>query len=125
MSCSHQSSHSQVAAIIEHGPDGYSAPLTMLVIAATAYGILAGGTSLDDINALRDDMDEDMANSAYGKGVKARNIPLLKMISTVLLTLIGVAELCATFTFATAIGFIPPMFITNRHSWGISSAPAR
>ena len=97
----------------------------MLVIAATAYGILAGGTSLDDINALRDDMDEDIENSAYGKGVKARNIPLLKMISTVLLTLIGVAELCATFIFATAIGFIPPLFITNRHSSGISSAPSR
>ena len=87
-----------IAAIIELGPDGYSAPLTMLVITLTAYGILAGGTALDDIINLRDDMDEDMANSSYGKGVSARNIPALKMISTVLLALIGLAELYAIFT---------------------------
>ena len=87
-----------IAAIIELGPNGYSAPLTMLVITTTAYGILAGGTALDDVNALRSDMDDDMANSTYGKGVNARNIPALKMISTVLLSLVGVAELYAIFT---------------------------
>ena len=87
-----------IAAIIEFGPAGFSAPLTMLVIATTAYGILAGTTALDDLISLRDDMDEDMANSAYGKGVNARNIPALKMISTALLALIGAAELYAIFT---------------------------
>jgi hypothetical protein len=87
-----------IAAIIEFGPDGFSAPLTMLVIATTAYGILAGTTALDDLIALRDDMDEDMANSAYGKGVKARNIPVLKLVSAGLLGLIGIAELYSIFT---------------------------
>lgn len=87
-----------LAAIIELGPDGYSAPLTMLVVAAAAYGILAGGTALDDIINLRGDMDEDMAKTTYGKGVSARNIPALKTISAVLLGLIAVAELYAIFT---------------------------
>lgn len=87
-----------LAAIIELGPDGYSAPLTMLVIATTAYGILAGGTALDDVVNLREDMDEDMAQSSYGKGVNARNIPALKLLSAVLLGLVGLAELYAIFT---------------------------
>lgn len=84
-----------LAAVIELGPGGYSAPLTTMVIATAAYGILAGGTALDDILALRDDMDDDMAATKYGAGIKARNIPALKMTSTVLLALIGVAELFA------------------------------
>ena len=87
-----------IAAIIEFGPGGYSAPLTCLVIAISAYGILAGGTALDDIINLRDDMDEAMAGSAYGAAVKARNIPMLKTVSSVLIGLVGVAELFALFT---------------------------
>ena len=87
-----------LAAVIELGPDGYSAPLTMLVVTIAAYGILAGGTALDDIINLRGDMDDDMAQTAYGKGINARNIPALKMVSTVLVALIGVAELYALFT---------------------------
>lgn len=87
-----------LAAVIELGPGGYSAPLTMLVVAATAYGVLAGGTALDDVINLRDDMDDTIAQTAYGKGVSARNIPMLKTISAVLLALIGLAELYAIFT---------------------------
>ena len=86
-----------IAAIIEFGPGGYSAPLATLVVAVTLYGILAGGVALDDINNLRQDLDEDTANTAYGRGLMARNIPLLKMISTVLLALIGAAELYTIF----------------------------
>ena len=86
-----------LAAVIELGPAGYSAPLVTLVIATAAYGILAGGTALDDIIALRDDMDDGMAATAYGGGVKARNIPALKLTSSVLLGLIGLAELYAIF----------------------------
>jgi len=84
-----------VAATLHFGADAYSAPLTMLVIAITAYGILAGNTALNDLIALRDDMEEDMATTAYGKGVATRNIPALKMISTVLIGLTGLAELAA------------------------------
>lgn len=86
-----------VAAVIELGGGGYSAPLTMIVIAITAYGILAGGTALDDLNALKDDMDDEMGATKYGGVVKSRNINALKMISTVLIALIGLAELYAIF----------------------------
>lgn len=84
-----------IAAMIEFGPGGYSAPLITLTIAATLYGILAGGSALDDMIALRADMDEATANSNYGKAVAARNLPMLKMVSTVLLALVGLAEVAA------------------------------
>jgi hypothetical protein len=87
-----------IAAILAFAPGGLSLPLAALVIAITAYGILAGGTALDDIIALRDDMDDKMAATAYGKGVASRNIPALKMISAVLVGLIGLAELIAALT---------------------------
>lgn len=83
------------AAVIHLGPDGFSAALAMLVIATSAYGILAGGVALDDIINLRADMDEKIAGTAYGQGIKARNIPALKMTSAVLIGLIGLAELLA------------------------------
>lgn len=84
-----------IVAIIQLGPDSYSTPLTMLVIATAAYGILAGGTALDDIINLRDDMDDDMAKSSYGTGVNARNIPAIKITSAVFLGLIGLVEFFA------------------------------
>lgn len=84
-----------IAAVIELGPDGFSLPLAALIIAITAFGILAGGTALDDLIALRGDMDDKMAKTAYGKGVNARNIPALKMISAGLVGLVGLAELVA------------------------------
>lgn len=77
--------------VATHFGEGYSAPLMVLAIAITAFGILAGGVALDDIIAIREDMPEDVANSAYGKAVKARNLPALKMISAVLVGLSGLA----------------------------------
>jgi hypothetical protein len=84
-----------IGAVLHLGPDAYSAPLLVLTIATTAYGILAGGTALDDLIALRDDMDDVAANSAYGTSLRNRNLPMLKMISATLLGLIGLAELLA------------------------------
>ncbi|WP_413718435.1 hypothetical protein [Silicimonas sp. MF1-12-2] len=74
-----------------HFGEGYSAPLLVLAIAISAYGILAGGVALDDIIALREDMPDDVAGTAYGKGVKARNIPGLKMVSAALIGLTGLS----------------------------------
>lgn len=87
-----------IAAIIEFGSGGYSAPLVTLIIAITVYGILAGGAALDDLVNLRSDMDEATAATAYGAGVKARNLPMLKTISSVLIGLIGLAELYTVLT---------------------------
>ena len=55
------------------------------------------GFTLDDLNALKDDMDDEMGATKYGGVVKSRNINALKMISTVLIALIGLAELYAIF----------------------------
>ncbi|TCD14933.1 hypothetical protein [Oricola cellulosilytica] len=87
-----------LAAIIELGPEGYSAPLTMLVISVTAFGILAGSTALEDVRNLIADLDTEMAQTNFGKGIKARNVKALKAISAILIGLIGVAELYAIFT---------------------------
>lgn len=84
-----------IAAVIEFAGGGYSAPLATLVVANAAYGILAGGAALDDLHGLRQSMDDATAQTAYGKVVASRNIPTLKMVSSVLLGLIGLAELYA------------------------------
>ena len=82
-----------IAAVIEFGDGGYSAPLTTLIIAITAFGILAGGVALNDIEALRSDLDEETKATAYGRGLAERNIGMLRMISSVLIGLVGLAEL--------------------------------
>ena len=87
-----------IAAVIHFGDGSYSVPLMALTIAITLYGILAGGTALDDVDSLRADMDEATANSAYGKQVKARNLGALKMTSKVLVGLVGLAEIYALVT---------------------------
>ena len=75
--------------------DGYNAALLMLAIAVTVYGVLAGGSALDDMQALRQDMSDEVANSNYGKIVNSRNIPMLKTISSVMLCLSGLAAVLA------------------------------
>lgn len=87
-----------LAAIIELGPEGYSAPLTMVVIATTAFGVLGGNTALDDVKNLIADLDAEMAETHFGKGIKTRNVGALKTISAILIGLTGVAELYAIFT---------------------------
>jgi hypothetical protein len=87
-----------IAAAIHFGDGSYSVPLMALTIAVTLFGILAGGTALDDIDNLRADMDEATANSAYGKNAKARNLGALKMTSSILLGLVGLAEIYALVT---------------------------
>ncbi len=84
-----------LAAIIGFGAEGISLVLFILVIATAAYGILAGRTALEDVANLRDDMDEDFAQTSFAKGLMTRNMKGLSLTSTVLLGLIGLAELVA------------------------------
>ena len=77
-----------IAAVIHFGDGSYSTPLMAMTIAVTPYGIW-GGTALDDVGNLRDDMDEVTANTTYGKHARARNIGALKMTSSVPLGLVG------------------------------------
>lgn len=73
------------------GDDSYSAPLLVLSLTITAYGILAGGTALDDLNALKNDLDDEMASTNYGTLVSNRDIPMLKMISSACVGITGLA----------------------------------
>jgi len=84
-----------VAAIHEVSGGGYSAPLTMLAIFATVYGVLAGSIALTDVDSLIKDMTPEFAQTHYGKGIAARNMGAFKIVSATLLGLTGVAELWA------------------------------
>jgi hypothetical protein len=87
-----------ITAIIVFSGGGYSAPLAMLVIANTAYGILAGNTALSDVANLIEDLDEESAKTHFGQGLTRRNMPMLRIASTGLIGLTGVASLVAIFS---------------------------
>lgn len=87
-----------IAAVLEFAPDRDPIPLAALVVLATAYGALAGDTALSDIQNLVADLDGEIAQTHYGRGVSARNMTALKAASSGLLTLAGLAELYAIFT---------------------------
>ena len=84
-----------IAGVLHFGSGTYSAPLMVLTLTVTAYGVLAGGTALDDINNLKSDMTEETKATAYGAGVMERDIPKLKMVSSVLIGLTGLATVLA------------------------------
>jgi len=80
-----------IGAVLYLGDGRFSMPLIVLAVVTTAYGVLAGGTALDDINALKGDMDEETASTSYGGGVMGRDVLMLKMISAGCVGLIGLA----------------------------------
>ncbi len=84
-----------IAAVLHLGPDTLSLPLLLLTITITAFGALAGGTALDDINNLKEDMTPEFGETVYGRGVAARDIPKLKLMSAVLIALTGLALILA------------------------------
>ena len=84
-----------ISAMIGFGAEGIILPLFVMTIAITVFGVAAGNAALDDIGALRNDMDEEMAGSNYAKFARGRNLEGLKMLSTGLLVLIGITELLA------------------------------
>lgn len=80
-----------IGAVLHLGDDSYSAPLLILSIVVTAYGVLAGGTALEDINNLKGDMDDDTTATSYGSGVASRDVLMLKNISAGCIALAGLA----------------------------------
>ena len=84
-----------IGGAIHLGDGSYSAPLMVLTLMVTAYGILAGGTALDDVNNLSKDMSDEIKATNYGAGVQARDISKLKMISSALVGLTGLASVLA------------------------------
>ncbi len=80
-----------IGAALHLGDGSYSAPLLVLSIVITAYGVLAGGTALDDLNALKGDLDDEMSGTTYGTGVANRDILMLKNISAGCVAVTGLA----------------------------------
>lgn len=80
-----------LAAIVAFAPDAPSFMLTMVVIATAAYGILAGNTALDDVAALNKDAGHEVAETEYGKVIKARRMGALKTSATILIGLTALA----------------------------------
>ena len=80
-----------IGAVLHLGDGAYSAPLMVLSIVITAYGVLAGGTALDDLKALQGDLDDDTASTNYGGGVAKRDIGMLKNISSGCVGIVGLA----------------------------------
>lgn len=80
-----------IGAVLHLGDGSYSAPLLVLSIVITAYGVLAGGTALDDLNALKGDLDDETSGTNYGTGVAGRDIAMLKNISTGCVAITGLA----------------------------------
>ncbi|MEL7026457.1 MAG: hypothetical protein AAGO57_04390 [Pseudomonadota bacterium] len=86
-----------IAAVTAFGGDGADIPLAVLTVALSVFGIIGGGVALDDVSALRDDMDDATGLSTYGQAAKSRNLGALKLLSAVLIGAAGLAELAAIF----------------------------
>ena len=84
-----------IAAVLHLGPDAFSLPLLLLTVTITAFGTLAGGTALDDINNLKEDITPEFGETVYGAGVARRDIPKLKLISGIMICLTGVSLILA------------------------------
>lgn len=84
-----------IVAIIVFSDGAYSAPLAMLVIANTAFGILAGNTAITDVANLVKDLDDEAAKTHFGAGIAQRNMTVLRLASAVLVGLTGLAALVA------------------------------
>ncbi|WP_425043486.1 hypothetical protein [Primorskyibacter sp. S87] len=86
-----------LAAIISFAPGKAGMMLAALVVATTAFGILAGSASLNDIDCLRQDIDETTAQTNYGRSAMSRNVGALKLASNLLIGLAGLAEVMTIF----------------------------
>ena len=84
-----------IGGVLHLGDGSYSAPLMVLTITVTGFGVLAGGAALDDLANLQGDMTDEFKASGYGVGVAARDFAKLKMVSTVLIGLTGLASVLA------------------------------
>ena len=68
-------------------------PLSITIIGATLYGILAGNTAINDMDALRKDMDDETKNTNYGVSVMSAPLPVFRVILIVVYLAIAVSQL--------------------------------
>ncbi len=81
-----------VAAVIVLGnASGGALALQAIVVGVAIFAVLAGDAALKDISNLDADMDEKMASSNYGSGLRSVPFPVLRAISAVVHILIAAA----------------------------------
>ncbi len=68
-------------------------PLSITIIGATVYGILAGNTAINDMDALRKDMDDETKKTNYGVSVMSAPLPVFRVILIVVYLAIAVSQL--------------------------------
>ena len=71
----------------------YGLALSVTILGATLYGILAGNTALNDMAALREDMDEETKNTNYGVSVLSAPLPVFRVILFIVYLAIAVTQL--------------------------------
>ncbi|MFQ6163533.1 hypothetical protein ACLMJV_30525 [Sinorhizobium meliloti] len=69
--------------------------LAMIVIAVTAYGVLATKSALDDLQAMLNDAVEDFSGSSFGARLKQIPTVLYTGASIILVLAMGVTQLWA------------------------------
>ena len=67
--------------------------LSATIIGAALYGMLAGNTALNDMAALRDDMDEETKNTNYGVSVLSAPLPVFRVILLLVYLVIAATQL--------------------------------
>ena len=73
--------------------DAHIWPLSVTIVGAALYGILAGNTAINDMDALRKDMDEETKNTNYGISVMSAPLPVFRIILIVVYLAITVSQL--------------------------------
>tara|TARA_B100000579_G_scaffold230626_1_gene189011 strand:- start:31 stop:387 length:357 start_codon:yes stop_codon:yes gene_type:complete len=68
-------------------------PLSITIIGATLYGILAGNSAINDMVALRKDMDEETKNTNYGISVMSAPLPVFRVILIIVYIAIAISQL--------------------------------
>ena len=67
--------------------------LSATIIGTSLYGMLAGNTALNDMAALREDMDEETKNTNYGVTVQSAPLPVFRIILHIVYLTITVTQL--------------------------------
>ena len=67
--------------------------LSATIIGAAIYGMLAGNTALNDMSALREDMDEETKNTNYGVSVLSAPLPVFRVILLLVYLVIAATQL--------------------------------
>ena len=67
--------------------------LSVTIIGATLYGILAGNAAINDISALREDMDDETKKTNYGISILSAPLPVFRALTIIIYLAIVITQL--------------------------------